>query len=518
MRSVRLAPLAAIVIASGIPAAVAAAPAFSVTGPIPATQIPGNYEHNYPFFATNHDLATHGYVEEEFFINGNATEYGTYMPVASKGQSYTDPAFLQTASITSAGHAYKTRIVVRRPADPGRFNGIVLVEWDNVTNGFDAENVWFYSWEHIVRAGYAWVGVSAQHVGVDKLVSWSSTVPTTLIPPRTTPYAASHRYDGFTVSCAAGTCSNSDADVLSFDIFTQAGQAVRTANVLGGLRPALVVATGESQSALRLAAYVNQVDPVAKTYDGFLLLSPVGQPIRSDVRVPTFKVLTEWDVYQGEAAVRQPDASRFHTWEVAGASHVDYHLRGSREPLELRDMSTNQVASSSEAIVAGQCDVQTIGSRVGTPYVVAAAFDALVDWINKGRAPSQAPRIEVTNAGPPATISRDNLGRALGGIRLAAFEVPVGLSLGIGSPVSLACVRWGGYIPFTVDQLNQMYPNHGDYVSAVQRITKSNQQNGFILKPDADFTIQQAVDSAIGKLDNLQVDLDKPMADFDRNP
>jgi hypothetical protein len=51
-------------------------------------------------------------------------------------------------------HPYKTRIVVRRPADAKRFNGTVLVEWDNVTNGFDAEKVWFFSWEQMVRAGY----------------------------------------------------------------------------------------------------------------------------------------------------------------------------------------------------------------------------------------------------------------------------------------------------------------------------------------------------------------------------
>jgi hypothetical protein len=515
MRSLRIVALvAAIVTALGVSAASAAAPPpFTVTGPIPAPQIPGNYEHGYPFFATNHDLATHGYVEEEFFLQGTATEYSTVT-----GQ-YTAPIYQQTASFKSGGHPYKTRMLVRRPADPKRFNGMVLVEWYNVTNGFDAENLWFYAWEHILRAGYAWVGVSAQHVGVDKLVSWSSTVPTTLIPPRTAPYVPSFRYNGFTVSCVSGCSpSPSDLDVLSFDIFTQAGQALKTIDMLGGLKPNLLIATGESQSAMRLSTYANQVDPIAKLYDGFLLLSPVGQPIRPDVRVPTFKVLTEWDVWTAEAAIRQDDTKKFHTWEVAGASHVDFHLRQSREPMELRDMSTNQVPSSSEAIVAGQCDVPTIGSRVGTNYVVAAAFDELVSWIVKGAAPPAAPRIEVSAAGPPATIVRDSLGRAEGGIRLAAFEVPVGLSLGIGTPTSLACARWGGYLPFTVDYLNQLYPNHGDYVSAVQQITKHNLHQGYILKPDADYTTQQAVDSGIGKLDNIQVDLNKPIADFDRNP
>ena len=112
----------------------------TVTGPIAAAGIPGNPMHNYPFFATNHDLATRGYVEEEFFIQGVANRYNT-------------PA-QTTGTMIDGDHPYKTRIVVRRPADAKRFNGTVLVEWVNVTNGFDAENVWFFSWEHIQRARY----------------------------------------------------------------------------------------------------------------------------------------------------------------------------------------------------------------------------------------------------------------------------------------------------------------------------------------------------------------------------
>src|SRR5262245_55078095 len=48
-----------------------------VTGPIPATAPPGDPSRNYPFFATNHDLARWGYIEEEFFIEGTANRYTT---------------------------------------------------------------------------------------------------------------------------------------------------------------------------------------------------------------------------------------------------------------------------------------------------------------------------------------------------------------------------------------------------------------------------------------------------------
>jgi hypothetical protein len=137
----------------------ASVPNPTLSGPVPVTAIPGSPSHNYTFFSSNHDLPTHGYVEEEYFFSGTANRYNT-------------PP-LTTGTIIDSGHPYMTRLVVRRPANLSDFNGTVLVEWINVTNGFDAENTWFFSWEHILRAGYVWVGVSAQRVGVNALKAWS---------------------------------------------------------------------------------------------------------------------------------------------------------------------------------------------------------------------------------------------------------------------------------------------------------------------------------------------------------
>src|SRR4051812_48064405 len=78
-----------------------------ITGPVASPGIPGAPAHNYTFFATNHDLASHGYVEEEFFIEGTASRYTT-------------PA-QATGAIVDGNHPYKTRIVIRRPADAKRF-------------------------------------------------------------------------------------------------------------------------------------------------------------------------------------------------------------------------------------------------------------------------------------------------------------------------------------------------------------------------------------------------------------
>ena len=43
----------------------------------------------------------------------------------------------------------------------------MLVEWLNVSGGIDAPAVWMMAHREVLRAGYAYVTVSAQKVGVD---------------------------------------------------------------------------------------------------------------------------------------------------------------------------------------------------------------------------------------------------------------------------------------------------------------------------------------------------------------
>src|SRR5580658_8823755 len=109
---------------AALPAVAASVPVPQVSSPVAAPDVPGTPSHNYIFFASNHDLAAHGYVEEEYFIKGMTSTYNA-------------PDDQKTGTVNDTGHPYVTRVVVRRPADPRKFNGTVLVEWYNVTNLFD---------------------------------------------------------------------------------------------------------------------------------------------------------------------------------------------------------------------------------------------------------------------------------------------------------------------------------------------------------------------------------------------
>ena len=136
------------VITLGVPGsgdpAIVAVPAAALEGPVA-----GNPVLVSSFFS----LASVGYEQAEYFVSGTAGAYVNRNALKSDGR-WT----LQRSSMAD----YRTRIVVIRPSDPADFNGTVVVEWLNVSAGFDAAPDWGMLHTEMIRSGYAWVGVSAQ--------------------------------------------------------------------------------------------------------------------------------------------------------------------------------------------------------------------------------------------------------------------------------------------------------------------------------------------------------------------
>lgn len=94
----------------------------------------------------NYDLAEVGYQASEALVSGTATSYK--LP----GVPPADGVWNASADGSAP---FKTRVVVIRPIDPGKFNGTVLVEWLNVTAGQDAAADWMVAHREMVRSGYA---------------------------------------------------------------------------------------------------------------------------------------------------------------------------------------------------------------------------------------------------------------------------------------------------------------------------------------------------------------------------
>ena len=126
-----------------------------------------------------------------------------------------------------------------------------------------------------------------------------------------------------------------------------------------------------------------------------------------------------------------------------------------------------------------------------------AAIDHLVRWVKDGTLPPTAQPIDVSSIDPSVVVKRDAAGNALGGIRLSQHAVPTATNTGQNSGPGF-CRLNGSYEPFAPSTIASLYPTHAGYVAAVRRVTEENLKAGYILKPEADATIAEAVASEIG--------------------
>jgi hypothetical protein len=422
-------------------------PGPTVEGPIPGA-VPGNpdspvLDETYPFFSSWQDLAGNGYVEEEFYVSGVADAYAT------------------SGAKLASDVPYRTRVIVRRPVKANDFNGTVLVEWQNVTAGYDLDALW--NRRHM-REGYAWVGVSAQRVGVDQLRGWSPA-----------------RYGSLDVTGGGAFTT----DQLSYDIFAQAAQAVKSpgaVDLLGGLDAERVLAIGASQSASRMTVYHNVVLPQeAPVFDGYAFI--VGTAPSRVGPEPIIQVLSETDVQN--PLTRRPDSDVFRRWEVAGAAHSGWEGREYRIPLEIRDFGAETIYTCTNPPF----------SRIWLSQVIESAYGHLARWADGGAPPPHAPYLEFSG---PTTKARNALGLALGGIQLSQIAVPTALNTGSNSGPSF-CLLFGTHVPFDDAQLDSLYRNHGQYVSSVRAVDRANVDAGFLLHADAQENQREAAHSDVGK-------------------
>jgi hypothetical protein len=462
MRARLLAVVAVAGLVLGVTGASAAAPA-SVSAPLtpppPAT------------------LTGPGWTVEEHTVSGTATAYDRV------GTWAVDGAWAAEPSTTAA---YTTRVVVRRPA-AARFNGTVVVEWLNVSAGFDNSPTLVQARPELLRDGYAWVSVSAQHLGVDGPAGLKANDPKRY---------ASLRHPG---------------DSYSYDIFTQVAEHLRTGgSLLPGFSVQRVLAAGQSQSASRLGTYINAVQPLTKAFDGFLVqdrtanLAPLfdkdaGVPaaahIRTDGAAPVLEVQDEGDLVALRShTARQDDTDRFRLWEVAGGAHADEYTLSPQVP-------------SIATVPGSPCTYRA--NSAAYHVVVSKAVAALDAWAGGGPAPAIAPRIELTDPAADDPVARDADGNAKGGIRLPQLEVPIATidgkantpPPGAGAVFVSFCRLFGRTVPFGEAELRRRYPTHASYVTAFGAAADALVAAGFALPADVAELQAEAAGTDIGKRD-----------------
>jgi hypothetical protein len=86
-----------------------------------------------------------------------------------------------------------------------------------------------------------------------------------------------------------------------------------------------MIASGVSQSEGVWSRTTTRSSRSTTCSTSFYLHLGIGGRLRTDQPVKVFKFNTENDVLGlGEGAARQDDSAVLHTWEIAGASHVNY--------------------------------------------------------------------------------------------------------------------------------------------------------------------------------------------------
>jgi hypothetical protein len=397
------------------------------------------------------DTLPPGATEKEWFLEGEAERYRLDGEYALDGRWRAEP---------NGSAAYRTRLLALRPA-PGRSNGTVIVVWNNVSAGVDG----VYAGPDLATTladGFAVLGVSAQHVGIDG--------PAGLIATDPERYGSLHH----------------PGDDFSYDIFVQAARlaAARDDQLLGGVDARHVVAAGASQSACRLATVHNALHPIG-IVDAYMLVVYAGNGtlidtstpapgfaevpdnttvnilpfrthcLRDDLDVPVLVVNSETEACLFTVN-RQPDSDHLRIWESAGTSHVGLTT------MELPDMGNGAPCRGSFA------------------PSIRAAYHHLQRWLDDGTLPPSQPRIQRAADG---TAARDEHGNALGGIRWPHVEAPLGVHRGEANagPIDLM----GATTPFDAAKVRALYDGRADYDARFAAAVAALVESGAMLPDDA---------------------------------
>ncbi len=435
--------------------------------------------------AENFDLEDVGYQQSEYFLEGTASAYTNVSELAADGVWEAEPG---------AEAQYKTRIIVKRPIDPADFSGDVLVEWLNVTAGFETPPSWGTGQLEMRRGGAVWVGVSAQIVGIEGNPSGGLPLPLYLkaVDPA--------RYGSLV----------HPGDSFSYDIFSQVAQAIRNPegiDPLDGLTAERLIAYGESQSAGRLVTYVNAIHPLYNAYDGYMIHSrgdgssslaqdplvaiptPDSVQIRTDLNVPVMTFETETDVLLlGYAAARQPDTDLIRTWEVPGTAHGDYYTFISGRDDTVGDPVFASVIE--ESSILGFINCEKPMNNGPHHYVFNTAVRALNAWVAGGEPPQASPRLELNDDG--SDYLYDDVGNVLGGIRTPYVDAPSAILRGDANLGNSFCFLFGTTSLFSAGQMASLYVDEAGFVAAVTESANSAVAAGFLLQEDADAIIAWA--------------------------
>lgn len=430
----------------------------AVEGPIPVTpesQIYGAAD--VPGARLSINLTPFGYVEEEYFIRGKASVY-RYSPAGPER--------------TQADVPYVTRIVLRRPADPRRFSGVVHFEPIHPTQG--ATFSWLALNRYLMSRGdiYVALGVGDADSGNTRSPSYpGQTVP--VGQAKVTKWFDPKRYEGLNWPAEDG---------IRWDVMTDVGLKLRSAdadNPLRGLPVQAMIVGGWSWTGSLQQVFINdgfheraRLPGGKPVFDGYVVgvaspwneprvpvhntepVVPVGHPRRvlKPIDAPVIEFITELEVGMGPGRGppvpdRDGPPGAYRLYELGGVIHVASLL----DPTVSYPDMPNLTQLARRGYPAAQISSEPIHtcpmpqSDVPQGAFLRAAVDNMRRWVLEGKAPPRTGQLVWRDD----DFVRDATGNILGGIRAAEFVVPLarygryaikntpGCEIGIGYPFNV---------------------------------------------------------------------------------
>ena len=480
-RAIRTAPLALLLTLFGYESTAAQGP--PTTTPIPTVKGPISVTaESYPLMAsaklqTLVDLPAAGYVEEEFFVSGSANVY-----------DWGPDGHL---TVKTAGAPYTTRILLRRPANPQRFSGNVIVEIANAARRFDFNFTWGVSHDYLMENGDAFVVVTLAQSNLDALKAFDAARYAPLSMANPTPderCAAPGRAGG-----APQTSPFEEG--LQWDILSQLGVLLKAPPAGGPMAGFTVQRLYMTAYDGVLATYMAAIHPNVRgvggrrVYDGYIqhrhpalarirrcAPAPAVDDPRQTLRnldVPLIRIVPETDVltlYRFRRDDSDAPHDRYRLYEVAGGAHAD----GAFYPYQPSVADLKKIGSAYPYLASwpfhNQCEpeMRLMKTPINT-YVLDAAFANLTRWIRDGVAPPKAARISVENGGTPrAVLVRDQFGNVVGGVRTPYLDVPIATYYTTTKGETF-CPELGRVEPFAWGRLARVYGTPQDYAAMVNQ-------------------------------------------------
>ncbi len=443
---------------------------------------------NRPFLAAAQaqqpvDLAARGYVESELLVSGYANVY-----------DWAEAGSAAAVAVRTADVPYTTRILVRRPLAARKFSGRVVLELLNPSGQYDFAPLWGFSYEHFLRRGDVWVGVTVKPVALASLQEFDAV-----------------RYGalGFALRQPADCTDPADAENgLAWDVIAQVGALLRSSskeNPLLDLNPQRLVAAGYSQTGGYVTTFANvlhgtlRLGDGAPVFNGYLnAAGATAAPIRQcaaplaagDARrhalprdVPFVAVMTQSDFNRALPARRDDSDTAndvFRLYEIAGAAHSGPFAAGLPAQKDL-------------ALLGLAVPPDNLCREPRSDFPLGLAFNAIwqqFDELLLQKLPMvTVARIETDAALAPLT---DANGNARGGWRLPQIEVPLARYVGHSTPAddsaraTSVCALTGAMQRFEPAKLKALYRDRNEFLRRFNTAVDGAVRGRLLLKEDAD--------------------------------